>query len=511
MRIVTSVPLAGAALETLKDNGYEVLYDVALKNLKGAEAILMEEAPDDPAFYDRLQDVKLIALFDADAKGLDIERITALGIRILTSARGVAASVADYALLEVLKAARDQNRPGGPVELSGKALGLYGFGESAAEIAKRARGFGMRVYCYDRNLSRGKAMRVEAEPMPAVDLFVLSDFIVISENMSSERAPIGKDMLQLMRKDATLIVLAAPHVFITDELLRALEWGYLTRLSMDLPYEDAALINALKAYGHHQITVGKARNTNEAKEAIFLEMTQAVLRNLSPKAFPEGINVPLVKRRDYAEVKRWMYISAILGRILGQRLPSAPQKVAIKLGGAAKHLPKEALVQAFLASFAQGMGEQISYVNAQLWQKEQGFHFDISTERGLAGMQVSVENGKRRYSASGSLRQDEVVITEIDDYLLDVRPSEHVFLVPHINRPGMVGLVGTLLGDAKTNISGMVLGHRATNMDAALMWVRIDDAPCAEVVAGVGEKPNILSSEYLYLPEAKEGEFLCWI
>ena len=135
----------------------------------------------------------------------------------------------------------------------------------------------------------------------------------------------------------------------------------------------------------------------------------------------------------------------------------------------------------------------------------------VSTERGLKleknkagddnlGLRLEVVLQDVQFSLAGTLHADAAVVTEVDGYQIVASPREHLLLVPHINRPGLVGQVGTLLGEKDVNIAEMVLGHKPLDRSTALMWIHIE-APLEQAVLDESPKlASVLNMEYIHLP-----------
>lgn len=502
VKIVLEEVLCDEAMAYLEAAGADVTIDATLAGIGTADAVILSgEAAVPDALYATNAAVRVVGLLGQDNANFTRARATRAGLMVLKPRFGEAASVADDALYLMLSMARER-KTGGALELKGKTLGFLGFPPVAGEIAQRAQGFGMSMLCYDPELNRGRAMLHHCESTSLVDLFVRSDFILLTQPLSDwSTGLVGKDEIQLMQNGAGLICLTDPRIFRWEELVRALDWGYLEYFAIDLPQAQAHLAKDVAPYG--KVTIAEAANTREARLGNQIEMAKDVVAALSGKQVNTAVNMPQVHPANLKEGQQWCALGRLLGVFMGQRLQTLPGVLTIEEQGVLPVTESDAIVAFVLAGLAEGFGEEkINVVNSLLWAEEKSLQVDIHQARSALQPQlkVSVETPQAHLQVAGEHVGGKDNIVQVDDYHLQGHPHEHILLVPHVNRPGVIGQVGTLLGEKDVNIAEMMLGYKPQDHTTALMWMQIEK-PLDRAISEENRKlASVLNMEYIHLP-----------
>ena len=499
MRVVTEEDLSEQARQVLEEAGLEVVCDPTLAQAGQAEALICTgETPLDDQVLENTH-VRAVAFLRRDQAAVDLRRLTRAGVLALVPKTGEAASIADYCLKLMLDMAR--GRKEGAFELRGRSLGFLGFTEAAAQIAQRARGFDMDLYCTDTDLTRGRALRYNVEPLPLVDLFVVCDFVVVLAPLSpATRGLIGKDEIQLLKTGAGLICLTDPGVFRWEELVRCLDWEYLTHFAIDLPRKSARLAGEIDRWA--AVSIAEAANTIDARRGNEVEMARQLAAALTGGEVTTAVNAPETHSQDTEALADWGALARLLGQFMGRRLDHLPQTASIQARGFIPSTERDLMTAQMLNGLALGLRtEGINTINARAWAAENDLNlrWEGREEEGHASLALSVITARGQLQVAGDLASGDAQIIRVDDYLLRARPTEHVLLVPHINRPGLVGQVGMLMGEEDVNISGMVLGHKAHDLSTALMWITIDQAPDQELAVKSRALASVLNMEYIHL------------
>lgn len=502
MKIILEERLCEEAMEKLNAAGVDVAVDAELTEAASADAVILTgHAPLPESIYEDTAAVRVLGCLGQDNENFDRTRATKSGLMLLEPRYGEAASVADDALYLMLSMARER-KDDSAIELKDKTIGFLGFPPLAGEIAKRAQGFGMQMLCYDPDLNRGRAMLYHCESTSLVDLFVRSDFVVLlALPQEWNQGLVGKDEIQLMKKGAGLICLTDPQIFRWEELVRALDWGYLDYFAIDLPAGQEALAKEVAPYG--RVTVAEAANTREARIGNQVEMARDVVAALSGEQVDTATNIARVHVANLKEGSRWCNLGHLLGVFMGQRLSALPEALDIEESGALPVTESDAIVASLLAGLAEGLGaRKVNPVNSRLWAEEQGLQLQFKKNSSLQNEQLrlSVETSSVHLQVAGDRAGGEDNIIQVDDYYFRGHPHEHVLLVPHINRPGLIGQVGTLLGEKDVNIAEMVLGYKQQDRTTALMWMQIEQPVDRSISEESRKLASVLSMEYIHLP-----------
>lgn len=507
MKIAIDGTLSAPAKQFLEDAGMEIELihdDVAWTKINETADGLMYAGNRDlsKGMFSKSGRLKVIARTNQEKQLISLDMVSRCGIQVLEPTRGESDSIADFALYQILSAARRREK--GAIELAGKRLGLLGFNCHGAAIAKRAVAFGMTVNAWDEDFSQGRGTLYNVGYAPLVDLLIESDFIInLLPKQDRWQGFFGKDYIQLMKENAVLIHLTHPNVLIRDELIRALDWEYLNHFIIDLPTGCDDWVKDLAPYLGDRLTIHQAADTQEARQAIQLEMAQDLVKVLQGCDVESAVNVPYLKPLERKRQAPWFALSEILGQMLAKRLNGNPCVITLIGKGEARQMLREEIIAAFLTGLAQEMGAQdINHISAALWAKEEGIgvHWQDSDCDDDELMCESI-TAAGRMTMAGTVRYEKPLIVRMDEYHFAVEPTRHVLLVPHVNRPGMVGQIGTLLGERHINIRGMVIGQKQQARDNALMWIMLDQEAQQELVEKVMTLPGILNAESLSIKD----------
>ncbi|MFP5522373.1 NAD(P)-dependent oxidoreductase [Peptococcus simiae] len=506
MYIATNIPLLDSTLALIQKEQVDlgqIDQDLSWSEASTkAEGLLLSAGSELPDMvYEAHGQLAAIGLLNRDERLLDVPRATGAGILVLEPLRGESASQADFILMKILTEARTGKYD--PVELAGKRLGILGFGPTAKEVARRAKAFGLQVVLSSEECNRVQADLYEADLLPTIDLLVSVDILVnLQTRAAVGEGRFGKDEIQLLRKEAIFIHLGDPQVLRMNEVVRALDWGYLNRFIIDLPPGYEEIQTVLSRYIGEACTIAAAGNTLEARRSIEREMARDLIQALRGQAVESAMNIPrlrLAERRVHAP---WLRLATLLGQMLGARLDRPPKQVTLYGGSEAPDLNEEALWAAFLEGLAHGLGEaRVNRVSARHWADEAGIdrHWQAASQR-PDGLSAAAGTIRGSLEVGGSIRHQTIQLTRLDQFRFTAEPTAHLLLVPHANRPGMVGQVGTLLGARQVNIRGMVLGQKEEARDIALMWIMLDKAPNEDLLAEITALNGMIRPEYIFLP-----------
>lgn len=510
--IIVTGEVSRSVDESLENSGIKQMHcagsDLASYADKAEIVIVGDNAQIPPEFYENTGKVRVMAALVQGAETIDLHLATRAGIEVLAPNRGVSHSVADFLFARILQIARFEQKEGEAYELQGKTLGLLGWNDVSMQVSIRAKAFGMRVLVYDEQLTRGRAAAYDCELTDFIDLFVNSDFLSVHVPVQKELGNvIGKDILKLMKPEATLLSFADPEIFVWNELVRGLDWSYFRFLVMDLPlsYKDKAADFAENERAF--VSVGRAAATIEAEESICREMIQEALKLARGETSRAILNTPRISERNRKVMNELLPFFDYIGQLSSARFQNKiPERVELLCEGQWPEIDEPPLLSAFLTGLARGFGATgVNNINAQMWAEEVGTeaYFMLGENHGAASIVARLYLEGKRYEIAGRVIGSQWQILGWDEYQFIAEPTKHLLILPHLNRPGMVGKVGSLLGERQINIGGMVLGHPPGNHNTALMWIRLDHAPGGDLLETLRETPDILNATYIYSPEVK--------
>lgn len=401
-------------------------------------------------------------------------------------------------------------------EIYGKTLGIIGLGRIGSELAIRARAFGMKLYAYDPYVSQARAEQMGVTLIPTVtDLLPIVDFLSIHAAKTAESAKlIGRAELGRMKQGARIINCARGGMVDEEALYDALVEGHLGGAALDVFATEPCTEHKLFTLPNVVATPHLSASTVEAQEANGLYIAQYVLRALAGELVPEAVNLPQVPKEHGQELVRHLPLAEALGSFLAQAYPDRFEAIEVIYSGELAALPTTLVTNTVLKGFLGAqLGEAVNYINAPTLAKRRGLRVqeskvtthpsegnrpELSPDASL--ISVRVEGAKGEYRIAGMLRRDGGIrFTAIDGMPIDMAPSRTMLVTRHQDRPGMVGKLGSLLGDADINIAGLYLSRKDLRGEA-LMLLQVDDLIPAPVLEQIRQMDGIGAAQAVSLP-----------
>ncbi|MEW5785132.1 MAG: phosphoglycerate dehydrogenase [Bacillota bacterium] len=438
--------------------------------------------------------LKVIGRAGAGVDNIDVEKATEKGIMVINTPGANTISTAEHAvamltaLARNIPAAHNTYRSGSfkrekliGVELASKTLGIVGLGRIGSEVARRTRPMGMRLLAYDPYISTDRAEQLGVEPVDLESLLRQSDFITLHLPLvSATRHIIGSEQFALMKKGVRLINCARGGLIDDDALYRALLEGRVAGAALDVFENENPLENKLFALESVIVTPHLGASTLEAQENVAVQVADQVIKALYGEPVVSAVNVPGFSFEIMAEVEPFLPLMHLLGSFLMQLFGGSVEEVEIHYSGEIASKPLAPLTTSCLIGILQIMlGEQANYVNAPHLIKSRGIkvqEFSTSSVKNYTNhVALKVKSSDSSYTVAGTvLNKNDMRIVQINGYLIDAVPSRYMLVTTHYDRPGVVGHVGTILGNEKINIASMQLGRQVIGGEA-VMIIQVDD------------------------------------
>jgi len=422
---------------------------------------------------------------------------------LLALARNVAAADA------ALKSGAWDRKPFLGVELQGKTMGVIGFGRIGQRVAARARAFDMRVVAYDPFLDAQAARRLEVELLPLEELLPRADVVTLHTPLTSEtRNLLNAARLALLPPGALLVNCSRGGVVDEAALLAALEAGRLGGAGLDVFAEEPPRDFALIRHPRVVATPHLGAQTREAQERISTETAEMVLAALAGSLAVAAVNLPF--RSAGARAEPYLALAEQLGSMAGQLLGSAPQRLEVGLWGIDEPFEVPVTVAALKGLLSTFLGSGVNYVNAERLAESRGIEVVRSTHSRAADYPHLVEVALTG-AAGGRVELDGTLFGQADPrvvrfggFRLEFRPAGKLLVLENRDRPGVVGRLGTLLGEAGVNIADIHLARRGAPAGEALALavLRLDQAPSDELLASLLALPEVQSAHRVDLGRA---------
>ena len=462
--------------------------------------------------------LKVIGRAGTGVDNIDLEAATKAGVVVLNTPGGNATAAAEQTMCLLLGLARhlapasaelregkwERKRYTG-VELAGKTLGVLGLGRIGREMARAALGLRMRVLAFDPYVPEGASAELGLARGSLEEVLAGADFLTLHLPLSPETHHLlDAAALARMRPGARLVNCARGGLVDEKALLAALQSGHLAGAALDVFEEEPPRDLALVRHAAVLATPHLGASTVEAQERVGTEIAEKVLAYLERGVVLDAVNFPAVPAEEQEALQPMMALAERLGRFASQATEGAPVRLTLQAFG---EFARSGLQPLVLAA-AKGLLEPVlsggvTRVNALALAASRGIAVEHgrSTEptppyAGLLRLTLATE--RETLSAAGTVVARAPRLVEVDGLPLESGASGPVLLFRNQDVPGVVGRVGTLLGEAGINIAGVQLGRTAPGAHAIFL-VDVDQAVPPEVLERLRRIPGIVRARVLML------------
>jgi D-3-phosphoglycerate dehydrogenase len=521
-RILIADQLDPAGLGLLAQSGAEIVQLAAADRgrlaeiLPGFDALVVRSATRVTAeLLQAGKRLKVVGRAGIGVDNVDVAAATELGILVVNAPTANLLSATEHTFALLLAVARRvpeadaSTKAGGwdrkltGVELQGKTLGVIGFGRIGQRVAARAQGFEMQVIAHDPYLDPGAARRLEVEMLPLEELLRRADVVTLHTPLTEQtRNLLDRRRLGLLKRGALVINCGRGGVVDEEALFEALEAGAVRGAGLDVFAEEPP--RNLRLVQHRRVvaTPHLGAQTQEAQERISTETAQMVLAALAGSLAIAAVNLPF-RAHGGSRLEPFMGLGERLGRMAGLLLGMPPQRLQVDLWGLEEGFQTPVAVAVLKGLLTPFLGEAVNYVNAERMAETRGIEVVRTTHstRGEYPQLVSLQlaGGGRSVELSGTLfGESDPRVVGFGGYRLEFRPQGRLLVLENRDVPGVVGKLGTLLGQAGINIADIHLARR-DGEGKALAVLRLDQPPDEAVVEKLVALPDVLSAHSLDL------------
>ncbi len=450
--------------------------------------------------------LKVIARAGIGLDNVDVDAATRRGVMVVNAPQSNVISAAEQAMALMLAQARNIPRADEAlrrgawerstwqgVELAGKTIGLVGLGRVGALVAQRAAGFGMRVIAFDPYVSSERAKEMGVDAMPSLEaLLVQADFVSIHLPRTPEtEGLIGEHEFSLMKSGARLVNTARGGIVDETALVKSLESGHLGGAALDVFAEEPLTESPLFARDDVVVTPHLGASTKEAQDKAGTTVAEMVRLALKGEFVPYAVNVSA--GAEVTEVVRpFVPLAEKLGAVVAGLAQGGVRSIVASYLGRIAESDTRVLTLAILKGILGGsVHEPVSFVNAPMLARERGL--TVSEMRSTLSqdyvslISLRAETDEGPVSVAGSiLGKDHERVMQVNDFDIEAAPQGHMVFFTYVDRPGVIGMVGTLLGEHGINIATMDVGRKAEGAEA-LMCLTVDSAVPPGVLEAVAE------------------------
>ncbi|GAA1456129.1 phosphoglycerate dehydrogenase [Nocardiopsis exhalans] len=448
--------------------------------------------------------LQVVARAGVGLDNVDVDAATKAGVLVVNAPTSNIISAAEQAINLLLASARNtapahnalingewkRSKYTG-VELYEKVVGVVGLGRIGALVAQRLLAFGTKVIAYDPFVQPARAAQIGVEMTTLDDLLERSDFITIHLPKNKDTVGlIGDEALSKVKPSVRVINAARGGILDEDALYRALKDGRVAGAGIDVFAKEPTTDSPLFEFENVVVAPHLGASTAEAQEKAGTQVARSVKLALSGEFVPDAVNVQGTGVAE--EIKPGLPLTEKLGRVFTSLAGALAARIDVEVRGEiAQHDVKVLELAALKGVFTDVVEDTVTFVNAPLLAKERGVEVNLVTSddstdwRNLISVRGVLADGTR-VSVSGTLtgpRQFEKLV-EINNYSMEIGLDEHMVFLSYEDRPGIVGKVGALLGDAQVNIAGMQV-IRDQEGGKALIALTVDSAVPDEILASI--------------------------
>ena len=471
----------------------------------GVDAVLIRSATKmDAEAIGSAKGLRVIARAGVGLDNVDVAAATTAGVMVVNAPTSNIVSAAELAIGLLLASARHISAAHAALrsgkwarskytgsELYEKTLGVVGLGRIGQLVAHRMQAFGMQVIAYDPYLSPQRAAQLGVRLVELDQLLADSDFITVHLPKTKETVGlIGAEALTKIKPTVHIINAARGGVVDEVALYEALKTGRIAGAGVDVYSTEPCTDSPLFELDNVVATPHLGASTEEAQERAGIAVARSVRKALAGELVPDAVNVRGGTIDE--DVRPALPLVETLGQIISGLAGGAPSSVVVEVRGEIANFDCEILATSALKGLLLGVvGDGVSYVNAPMLAKERGLvasvikNVESEDHRNVITLTAALGDGSQ-ISVSGTLAGLKRVqkIVAIDDLALDLIPSESLLFLRYADKPGVIGVVGKILGEAAINIGGMQVARDRAGGEA-LMVLTIDSAVGPELAANI--------------------------
>ncbi len=455
------------------------------------------------------KNLKVIGRAGIGVDNVDIPAASRQGIIVMNTPFGNSITTAEHAISLMMAVARqlpaaDASTQAGKwekskfmgVELTNKVLGLIGCGNIGSIVANRARGLQMKVIAFDPFLSQERADDLHIEKVELDELFGRADFITLHTPLTDKtRAIIDAAALAKMKDGVRIINCARGGLVVEEALAEAIRSGKVAGAGFDVFEVEPARESPLFGLPNVVCTPHLGASTREAQENVAIQVAEQMADYLVNGAVSNALNMPSITAEEAPKLTPFVKLAEVLGSFAGQLTRSAIKEVEILYDGHVADMNTKALTSAALAGLLRPLVSDVNMVSAPVMMKDRGVKLSEVT-RDKTGVfdgyiRVTVVSESQTRSVAGTVFTDgKPRFIQIKGINMEAEAGRHMLYTTNNDTPGIIGMLGTILGVNGVNIANFHLGRDEEGGNAiALLY--LDEPIPADVLEKVAELPQI--------------------
>lgn len=468
----------------------------------------------------RATKLKVVGRAGNGIDNIELESATEHGVVVANTPESNTVSAAEHAVALLLASAR--NIPAADCQLKsgkwdrslfkgseifGKTIGVIGLGKIGSLVATRLKAFQTTIIAYDPYITEDRFKQFSAEKVETLDeLLKRADIITIHTPKTTETlGMIDEPQFELMKQGVRLVNDARGGIIKESALLKYLENGKVRSAALDVHESEPSTNHELLCRPNVVVTPHIGADTDEAQENVGVTIANQVIAALNGEIVANAVNLPTLNREDMAALKPYILALEKFGKVYFQLRSEAIESITLKYYGKLASQETEMLTLAAVKGVLEPVIlDRVNYVNAKLIAEQRGII--ISEKKSVepyAGysefVKISIKTKNDRFSIAGNVgTKGEAKILEIEGYSMDFTPSKYMLFIKNLDVPGVIGKLGTILGQEEINIATMQVG-RDLETKNALMVLGIDNECSKESLDRISQLENITMAKLVIM------------
>jgi D-3-phosphoglycerate dehydrogenase len=528
MKVLVTDPIDEAGLDRLREAGHDVsvAYEAAGEELHAAvadaHALIVRSGTDVTAALLRAApELVVVGRAGIGVDNIDVDAATEQGVIVANAPEGNVRAAAEHTVAMTFATARSipqahSRLRGGEwakdeflgTELAGTVLGIVGLGRVGQEVARKLDGLGMELVAYDPYISAERADRLGAELVELDDCLSRADFLTVHTPLTPETEDLlgGEELARLGEGTGAgyLVNCARGGVVDEDALAAAVAEGTLAGAAIDVYAEEPLSPDSpLLDVDGVVVTPHLGASTSAAQENVATSTAEQVLAALAGEPVMNALNAPSMDASAFPRVQPYVEIARTAGTIATQLFAGRIESIEVTYAGEIAAEETELLTASALEGVFEPLEWQVNAVNAPRVAEERGV--DVTESKTRQGedfrslVTVTVGDGERSIGVCGTLfAGEDPRIVRIDGFRVDAVPHGHMLVARNEDEPGLIGFVGTVLGDAGINIAGM-FNARETIGGEALSVYNLDEPIPDELLGRLEGDDRVIEARYIAL------------
>jgi D-3-phosphoglycerate dehydrogenase / 2-oxoglutarate reductase len=528
MKVVVAEKISSSAIDLLREPRWTIItFDQVegklAAHLQTADALIVRSAVQvDADLLEHARKLRVIGRAGVGVDNIDLDAATRKGIAVMNTPGANAIAVAEHALALMLAMARHISRANELMhagkwekkslqgtELRGKTLGIVGLGRIGLEVARRARAFGMEIVAHDPFVSTAVAKEQGIRLAKLEEVYAAADYLTLHVGLTPQTAGmINADSVKRMKRGVRLVNCARGELVDEAALALAVKQGLVAGAALDVFTDEPLKNSPLTAVENIILTPHIAGSTNEAQEAVGYQIAMQVKEYLKHGVIQNAVNVPSVSHDEYLELQPYVVLAERLGSFLAQVSEGTLEEISLRYSGhiaeSKTDLIRNAAVKGILN---EALEEKANLVNAEAIASSRGLRIHESRKPHSSGggsgsvLSVLLKTANGEHLVKGAvLHKDAPRLLHVDGIDVEAPLERDLIYLRNRDVPGVIGKVGTILGQHKINIANFSLGRRSGTTKPGVPRQAI------AVVHVDGKVPPVVLAELRKVPAVEQAK-----